>query len=338
MKKTVIALSPMTLPDNDFIENFTSALTDPKRRIVPIRWRFVDLARADVVVLHWPNSMFNPELAKFGRRNLLKIRIARKLFGTKFIWVVHNLIPHDAVASSGLSKRFLRSLSGLIHLSKASHELVNAEYGLDYPAIHLTTVHGQYLSVSPATKPRDLPEESDVSIGYVGQVKPYKGLEMLIRAAEGLESVQANIAIVGKSNDSSYTKGILSASQNAGVRTDIRESLISTVDLEKIVDEFDAIALPYSRVLNSGSALFCLSRHRPIIVPRTGSLPELAEDVGAGWVYLYDGDLTSKVLGDAVAWLRATSPERRKGPDLTSYSWSRVRDDLNRLLGSIRAV
>ena len=45
--------------------------------------------------------------------------------------------------------------------------------------------------------------------------------------------------------------------------------------LERFVDECDAVILPYRNVLNSGAAIFALSRLRPVMVPSLTSMLEL---------------------------------------------------------------
>src|SRR3546814_10110494 len=61
-----------------------------------------------------------------------------------------------------------------------------------------------------------------------------------------------------------------------------------------ITDEADAVVLPYRDIVNSGSALLALSRFRPVIAPRLGSLIELQGQVGEDWLWLYDGPLTGR--------------------------------------------
>jgi hypothetical protein len=68
--------------------------------------------------------------------------------------------------------------------------------------------------------------------------------------------------------------------------------------------------------------LFALSRNRPDLAPNIGSLPELREQVGRDWVYLYDGEFNQGVLTDFLAWMRET--KRGEAAPLDSYAWSRI--------------
>src|SRR3546814_7963709 len=70
--------------------------------------------------------------------------------------------------------------------------------------------------------------------------------------------------------------------------------------IERITDEADAVVLPYRDIVNSGSALLALSRFRPVIAPRLGSLIELQGQVGEDWLWLYDGPLTGERMREGI--------------------------------------
>src|SRR6185295_18271096 len=100
---------------------------------------------------------------------------------------------------------------------------------------------------------------------------------------------------------------------------DVRTDPLPEAELEQAIDGGDAVVLSYRDVLNSGATFLALSRNRPVLAPRLGSLPELHERVGADWLSLYEGPLTPAIIGDFVARAR-----RRQGngqPDLAAYDW-----------------
>ncbi len=70
------------------------------------------------------------------------------------------------------------------------------------------------------------------------------------------------------------------------------------------------MVLPYREMHNSGAALTALSLNRPVLVPDNEVNRELAEEVGPGWVFRYDGELTGRHLLDALAAHRARPPAR----------------------------
>jgi hypothetical protein len=86
------------------------------------------------------------------------------------------------------------------------------------------------------------------------------------------------------------------------------------------------VVLPYRRILNSGAALFALSRNRPILAPRLGTLPELQDEIGPDWVDLYDGqDVTTESLARFSQRLR-----NQDAPvaDLSGYEWGPIGESI----------
>ena len=79
------------------------------------------------------------------------------------------------------------------------------------------------------------------------------------------------------------------------------------------------IVLPYSDLLNSGVLFYGLSRFRPVVAPRRGSIPEVQGQVGDQWLCLFDGEFGPDALRDAIDWLRRTS--RNEPPDLSQQDW-----------------
>ena len=58
----------------------------------------------------------------------------------------------------------------------------------------------------------------------------------------------------------------------------------------------DAVLINQSATLNSGTLLLALSMNRPTIAPAKGSIIELAESVGAGWISTFSGEIGRDAL------------------------------------------
>lgn len=126
------------------------------------------------------------------------------------------------------------------------------------------------------------------------------------------------------------------AAQTQHITLDLRDAPISDAKFEAIVDSAHAVGLPYRDILNSGTALFALSRNRPVLAPNIGSLPELRETVGSHWIYLYHGEFNQRVLVDFIAWMRRT--KRDEVAPLDSYAWTRIGRDLGEFIEMIRSA
>src|SRR3546814_12030359 len=103
---------------------------------------------------------------------------------------------------------------------------------------------------------------------------------------------------------------------------------LSDAEIERITDEADAVVLPYRDIVNSGSALLALSRFRPVIAPRLGSLIELQGQVGEDWLWLYDGPLTGERMREGIEWVR--NKQRISPPVLSAPEWTQIGEKLGR--------
>ena len=80
---------------------------------------------------------------------------------------------------------------------------------------------------------------------------------------------------------------------------------VQAAEMQRFMRAADLIVLPYREILNSGSVMLALSFSRPVLVPAFGALSELHQAVGPDWIWLYEGELTSTTLEDAIQWTNA---------------------------------
>src|SRR3546814_17338452 len=83
----------------------------------------------------------------------------------------------------------------------------------------------------------------------------------------------------------------------------------------------------------SSDLLLALSRFRPVIAPRLGSLIELQGQVGEDWLWLYDGPLTGERMREGIEWVRNT--QRISTPDLSDQDWTHNGEKLARFVRQI---
>jgi beta-1,4-mannosyltransferase len=325
-----IYLYPVSSPANQFPSLFARAISDQGYLVREFEWNFSDLRRANFVFLHWPNEFFVYKGKLAIAKLLIKLavmQIAKVLWGAKFIWIAHNAAPHDAVNSGAFMRRwFLRSLDGVIFLSEYSRGVINKLYPEIGKCNALVTVHSHYRSAAvtretPVTKPI-----GNIKLVHFGLIRPYKNIEALVGAASSISS-GIDLVVAGMVMDRELSAVIRDSAQlSSHITLDFREGPITDAELEAIVDSADAVVLPYKNILNSGAALFSLSRNRPVLAPNMGSLPELRDTVGREWVYLYDGDFDQRVLIDFREWMLRT--KRASVAPLEAYELSRIGNDL----------
>jgi glycosyltransferase involved in cell wall biosynthesis len=120
------------------------------------------------------------------------------------------------------------------------------------------------------------------------------------------------------------------------VRIEIRDALVPDDELQVYFNACDVVALPFRKVLNSGSLLLAMSFGCPVAAPRLGSIPEVAcPDAWFG----YDAD-DAAGLRNAIesALAAADRPDlRQRVLDFTAtrYDWRSVGKKAASLYGDI---
>jgi glycosyltransferase involved in cell wall biosynthesis len=155
---------------------------------------------------------------------------------------------------------------------------------------------------------------------HVGHLRAYKNAPLLIDAFRGAQS--ASRLVVAGSCHPPELEADLRAAAAGSASVDLRPRRLDDQELITLLAAADLVVLPYRETFNSGMALLALSAERPVLLPRTPVYEDLREKVGETWVLLYDGEISSTVLDDAVSSLnsRATATA---GPALgPMFDWS----------------
>lgn len=330
-RRPVLALKPLSAQGNRYSGLFSGSIDDRHFEKMPFDWNLLGKGAYDIVVFHWPTEFFRPESRLKTLKLISRMKLDKIRNKTKFVWVVHNISPHDGgnMDSALCSKLFIRTLDGLIFLSDDSHREALSVYPSAGRKRKLVTVHGAYPVESREPAEFSL-REGAVKLVFFGLIREYKNVVSLIEEMKKLESETVYLSIIGKCEDEDLEKRIRDCSSGRrNINIDIRNEVIPDAELEALVDAHDAVVIPYRRVLNSGVALHALGRNKPILAPRMGSLPELEALVGRQWVNLYDGDISSQSIDGFVGSVRGLS-ERR--PDLSRFGWDRVGGEITEFL------
>lgn len=253
--------------------------------------------RQVVFHLHWPEPIFGGaiDLHEYQAR-ADDFLFAVKLFkagGGLFVWTIHNKLSHDRRLGE-FEVSFLAELSALanvIHLhSEAAIAAVDAVYPVD-PAKVIVVPHGSYVGYYPPGPPKDrarwllnVPEDAFL-FAMVGQLRPYKGIDILLAAFEELSEQYPNayLVVAGKPVAPFSPASIkLLAEMNPKLR--VLTGFLPPHDLARICTAADVMVLPYREILTSGSTMLAASYSKPVIVPSSPTLDFVAEE-GIGLTY-----------------------------------------------------
>jgi glycosyltransferase involved in cell wall biosynthesis len=150
----------------------------------------------------------------------------------------------------------------------------------------------------------------------VGLVRRYKGVEDLVAAFIALDDPSLSLRVAGKPSSSELVDA-LTATAGGDERVTFDPRFLDDAELVHAISSSELIVLPYRHMHNSGTVLAALSLDRPVLVPDNEVNRALSEEVGAGWVHMFDGTLTPEALRTALDAAR----KRAGRPNLSAREW-----------------
>lgn len=302
---------------NPYIVMLRDALVaEPSIEHVPFSWRTALTGRYDVLHVHWPDALLAGRhwWTRAGKRAALAGVIARiRWRRIAVVSTVHNVTPASGPYLDRVLIRALdRQTDVRIHLAAQTPAVDGV------PSVLIP--HGHYRTWFDG-----MPRAAAVRgrLGYVGLVKPYKGVQRLVDAFAEASDIDSTLTlrIAGKPTDEAVERGLRAASRRlSGLEMTLR--YVGEAEFVEAITSSELVVLPYRHMHNSGAALAALSLGRPVLVPDTEITRALATEVGPGWVHRFSGEITAGALLDAVAALRDAPPVA--APDLGGREWQDV--------------
>ena len=155
---------------------------------------------------------------------------------------------------------------------------------------------------------------------FLGQIRAYKGVPQLIRCFIASGLTNSRLIVAGRPITGSIGRELKElASGNSSIELFL--DFVESADIQKFLRAADLVVLPYTDILNSGSAILALSFDRPVLLPARGAMADLREAVGPDWVCLYEGELTPDIIRDAAQWAVGRRNCGPRSAPLGAWNW-----------------
>jgi beta-1,4-mannosyltransferase len=251
-------------------------------------WLRRNAADLDAIHIHWPEYLWRVDGRTLPRRVAGLVRFLRlaKSLGLQRVWTVHNLPPHE---------RQIADLAGLWLLAREIDLFVCHTVDVAArlkrwlrPPRSSTVVQMPLGNYDGAYPPAQDPLETARQLGIptdkpvvivLGLLRPYKGLDVALRAARMLHD-STHLVIAGEPfGDLSEIRREVAAAGNAT----LIDRRLSDQDVSNLLNLSNVMWLPYRRISSSSAVLLALTASRGVIASDLPFFRELLsghEDAG----------------------------------------------------------
>ncbi len=260
----------------------------PSERIVdslnPFSWfkaaERIKKFNPDAVIFRYWNPYFALMI------NTISARLSR--VGIKVSVFIDNLIPHEeSFIDSWAARRVLANANHIFTLSK----YVTQDVHRFRPELPVTTLihplYENYKSRYSKAEARAILKLSDQPVMlFFGLIRPYKGLDILIKALGLLQNRLPDYKayILGEAYENEQKYKDLIQSTGVGSQVHYRNEFVPDEKLPLYFAACDVLVLPYRSATQSGIIGIAFQMDRPVIATRVGGLGEYIEDGKTGYL------------------------------------------------------
>jgi glycosyltransferase involved in cell wall biosynthesis len=298
--------------------------------------RLLAAERPDFLVLQWWSGTV--------LHTYLVLAAFARLRGARVVLEFHEVLDtaEDAIPVARqyvgtLLPALLRMTDGFVVHTEFDRAALHERYGLGDRPVALIP-HGPYDQYVSAQEPRaaaaDADPDAPFELLYFGVIRPFKGVEDLIAAFDGLDPEEAEryrLTVVGETWEGCTEPAAMIARSPHRERIEFVNRYVGDDEVAGFFARADAVVLPYHRSSASGPLQLSMSEGLPVVVTAVGGLVEAVRG--------YEGAI--QVPPQDPAALRRAFAEARalRGVRFADvHSWDRTLDGYGELFGTILAA
>ncbi|MET0862467.1 MAG: glycosyltransferase [Microbacterium sp.] len=257
------------------------------------------LDAGDVLHLHWTAPILQREptleAAAAALESFRTLLAEMKARGVRLIWTIHNQLPHEVpYREAEISLyRLLATSADAIHIMSPQTPTVlkdicelPADRLVEIPHPSYVGVYGSPMSRVDARASFDLADD-EPTVLFLGQMRPYKGLGVLLAALSRLaEEGKRTPTVLLAGAATPEVQAEIEEALPEGVRVIPRYEFVPDAEVGQWFAAADLAVFPYQAILNSGSLHLSASFGVPAVLPGEAHLVEQFSD--EPWVGFFD--------------------------------------------------
>jgi glycosyltransferase involved in cell wall biosynthesis len=208
--------------------------------------------------------------------------IARRLrrYGIRVTFLCHNVQDHEGF--------WFNTWAAWLALRQGDDYLVHAEqqraqmtllYGNLPIQVHPHPIYSHFPNACGA-----LPRRALLELLFYGFVRPYKGVDILLKALAAIPDRGIFLTIAGEIWGGGMNLDAEVRAMGLGDRVEIRAHYHSEQKTAQLFARADAVVLPYRHASASGVLALAYHYNKPVVVTRVGGLPDMVAEGLSGFV------------------------------------------------------
>ena len=215
--------------------------------------------------------------------------------GGKIVYTMHNPLPHNRIFTDIdkiINKEMYILSNHIIVLGPSAKETILKNERINTPITAIKHVsfrefYGKKPNKQSVKRKIGLPTNS-IIFGNIGSIKPYKGLEFIIKSFIKLSESQnynkkLHLLIAGYAHDTEYITSLKENYTHKDI-TIINQDLNNT-ELIEYISTLDYSIFAFNDIWASGSVVLSISYGIPVIVPDIGCMADYVKHSKNGYLY-----------------------------------------------------
>jgi glycosyltransferase involved in cell wall biosynthesis len=240
----------------------------------PLTWR----RTIEVVADHRPDTVIIPWWTIFWAPCFFYLAGSLAQHGIPVFFLCHNVLDHEASGwKRALTRSVLRRGAGFLVQSESEQRRLQELVPGARSVVHPHPVFRQFPLPSA-----ELPRRAALELLFFGIVRPYKGLDVLLRAVALLPDRDVVLTVAGEFwGRLDATRDLIDELGLAG-RVELVPRYLSESEAAALFTRADAIVMPYLSATGSGVLGLAYHYGKPVIASRIAGLEELVIDGRTG--------------------------------------------------------
>ena len=267
--------------------------------INPLSWfhaaAFIKEAKPDFIIIRYWLPFMSPALSTIARQV--------KKAGIKVIAITDNVIPHEKrPGDQSLTKYFINSCDAFVAMSQTvvdDLKKFTSTKPVTFSPHPIYDIFGNGISKDVARKNLGIDSNQRVIL-FFGFVRPYKGLDLLLKAMamDEVRNLKITLIVAGEfyGDEKLYRDMVSELKISDSIR--FHSSYIPKEDVKNYFCAADVVVQPYKSATQSGITQIAYHFERPMIVTDVGGLSEIVPDGKAGYVVNVDPNDIARRIAD----------------------------------------